>query len=149
MKGSLGQKLKIIFGYSIYGIGFGGMVSIALVLTKKIPDKFEYIWPVVLPIALVYVFYKLVRCFNSIEIDDSKVVIKSIFGKEKEYLRGDVEFAFSEGGFNIYQQPFAPILYLHVVEQGDNKAYRHALAIYDEYQIEDIKAEIKKDKNIE
>ena len=92
MKQSATQKAKIIFGYTVYGFGIGGIVSLILVVTKKIPDKFEQIMAIALPIAIVYITYKIIKTFNTLELGGDTVCIRTIFGKTHILTRNDSEF---------------------------------------------------------
>ncbi|WP_159638968.1 hypothetical protein [Erysipelothrix anatis] len=140
MKQTTAQKAKITFGYIVYGFGIGGIVSLMLVLTKKIPDKFEPIMAVALPIAALYVAYKIIRTFNTIEIENDTVSIRTLFGKTHVFTRNDSEFYGSIGGFTIYQQQFAPLLYLTIVQTLDGTQRRFPLAGYDQKAIDTIES---------
>ena len=138
MKQSATQKAKIIFGYTVYGFGIGGIVSLILVVTKKIPDKFEQIMAIALPIAIVYITYKIIKTFNTLELGGDTVCIRTIFGKTHIFTRNDSEFYGSIGGFTIYQQQFAPLLYLTVVQKSNGRQQRFPLAGYDQKAIDHI-----------
>ncbi|CAM3449160.1 hypothetical protein [Erysipelothrix anatis] len=140
MKQSATQKAKIIFGYTVYGLGIGGIVSLILVLTKKIPDKFEQIMAVALPIAIIYITYKVIKTFNTIELEDDSVCIRTIFGKMHTFTRNDSEFYGNIGGFTIYQQQFAPLLYLTIVQKSNGTQRRFPLAGYDQIAIDRIES---------
>lgn len=143
MKGSLGQKIKIILAYSIFGLGFGGLLSIVFVITKKIPDRFENIMMIAAPVGIIYIIYKVLKSFNSVEIGEEDIIFKSLMGSENRYKKSEVKTTFIEGGYTINMAPYAPILTIYVEENGHKVKDKYVLAIYNEEQIKTIISELE------
>lgn len=134
---SVGQKVKVILFNFIFGIGIGGLISLVLVMTKKIPDKFGPIMTVALPIGLVYVIYKAFKNFNKIEITNQMITISNLFGKKQTFDRSGLNVQLELGSYSINYAKFAPILTIYLQEEN-TKVKKYNLAGYNEKNIEAI-----------
>lgn len=139
IKSSVGQKVKIVFSFIIFGFGFGGLVALGFVMAKKLPDTFESVMMVATPIAIPYILYKVYTSFNQIEINDHEVIFTTILGKKHRYSKEQTNFSGSIGGFTINQQPFAPTLEIKATPEIESKEKKFICAIYNKEQIEEIK----------
>lgn len=132
------QTAKIIFVYSILGFGVGGIVSLILVLMKKIPDQATPIFMIAIPIAVVFLIFKMMRNFNRITFDNNDLEVRSFLGNQKHFDIRTCDFDASIGGYSIYQQPFAPILYLKIMPNTGDKGHVFPLPLYSQKQIDAI-----------
>lgn len=134
---SVGQKSKVIFFNFIFGLGLGGVLSLVLVVMKKIPDKFGPIMTVALPVAFIYVIYKVFTNFNKIEVTDQMITIINLFGKKQNFERNGLEVQLELGSYSINYANFAPKLTIYLKEENTNMR-KFNLAGYNNENIEAI-----------
>lgn len=138
VKSSAAQQLKIVIVYLIFGVGIGIITSMALALGRVVPDTMGFAFLVVIPITLLYLFFRLFREFNKVIIGSTDVTVISFLGKKKVYPFDSTEFSFAIGGYKAYGAKYAPVLHMAVMDTGLNKSKKYRLSPYNEKQILEI-----------
>lgn len=91
MKKSYNHLIGIVLGKLMWFVGIGVILSMVLVLNKKLPDTAGSVFLVVLPFFIVGLVYSLFKCCNSISFEGDHVIIKTFKGDKVLYSVKDIE----------------------------------------------------------
>ncbi|WP_025126105.1 hypothetical protein [Myroides odoratimimus] len=91
MKKSYNQLIGIILGKLTWFVGIGAILSMVLVLNKKLPDTAGWVFLVVLPFFIVGIVYSLFKCCNSISFEGDHIIIKTFKGDKMLYSVKDIQ----------------------------------------------------------
>ncbi len=138
VKTSIIKQMVILFIYALYGVGIGGIVSASLYFGKVLPDTMGYAFLVIVPIALLYILFRVFNNFNKVTIDSTNVIVTSFLGKKTMYPYSGTEFVFADGGYKIYSVTYLHILHMATIDTVSQKTKEYQLAPYDDKQIPEI-----------
>lgn len=134
MKKSYNQLSGIILGKLILFLGIGGILSMALALSKTLPDTAGWCVVVVSPFLVLGIIYCLLTCCNSISFEGERIVIDNFQGRKIVYSTKDLQ------DVEVVEHRSSGVLmgYTLVLTMGGQQPKKWRLSGYTESTIDEI-----------
>lgn len=127
------SKPKIIatlFIYFLIGFGIGGILAMILSYFQLIPNNDQLIIIMMLVCSLAFFIFQITRLFNTIDIQEDKVVVSTLSKKHYDYKYSDYSLEPSFGGFSINYIPFVEYLEIRFIDNASGKKKKFIFSGY-------------------